>query len=80
MPLIDSAKSALEHARRWAALGLFRLASSILRKGLGLYERQRISRVNLGVALSTARLCERSAGVLLLGLGRHHPHDDPNQE
>jgi hypothetical protein len=71
MPIIDSAKSAFDHARRRGALGLFRLASSILRKGLSLYERRMISRVDLRVALSTARFLERLAGTLLLGSGRH---------
>ncbi len=65
MPHIARAQSALGLARRRAALGLLRLASLLLRKGLSLYQREKISKIDLCVALSTARLLQRSAGILL---------------
>jgi hypothetical protein len=72
MVIIRSAKSAFDNARRWGALALFRLASTLLRRATDLFQRRRIARADLHVALATARLLERCAGVLLLGLGRHH--------
>ncbi|HEY6259496.1 MAG TPA: hypothetical protein VIY51_27265 [Xanthobacteraceae bacterium] len=71
MPLKIPTRSAFDQARRWAALGLLRLASLVLRKSLDLYQTRNISRVDLRIALSAARLLERSGGVLLLGLKRH---------
>ena len=73
-PRIAWVWSALNHARRCTALRLFRLASLVLRKGLSLYERRMISRARLGAALAMAKLLERSAGVLLLGLTHSQTH------
>jgi hypothetical protein len=72
MATIHGAKSALDHARRSGARGLFRLASSILRRSIHLYERRMIPPVVLRGALSTVRLLERSAA---LWFGRR-PYDD----
>jgi hypothetical protein len=72
MPIIRSARSGFDSARRCGALALFRLASSLLRGATDLFQRRRIARMDLRVALAAARLLQRCAGMLLLGLGRHH--------
>jgi hypothetical protein len=72
MPTISSAQCAFDNARRRGALALFRLASTVLRGATDLFQKHRISRVDLRVVLATAKLLERCAGLLLLGLGRHH--------
>ena len=64
MSIIRSTKSALGHARRSGARGLFRLASSILRRSINLYERRMVPPVVIGVALSAVRFLERSAARL----------------
>ena len=61
MPTIRSTNSALGDARRWGARGLFRLASSLLRRSINLYERRIFPPVVIGVALSAVRFLERSA-------------------
>jgi hypothetical protein len=68
MPISRLAKATFDYARRRAALGLFLLASCILRRATDLFQRRRIARVDLRVALSAAKLLERCAGVLLLGM------------
>jgi hypothetical protein len=68
MPINHLAKAAFDHARRRAALGLFRIASMILRRATDLFERRRIARDALRVAVVAARLLERCAGLLLLGM------------
>jgi hypothetical protein len=73
MPTIRAAKSAFRQARRWAASGLFRLASCVLRCCINRYERSTISPIVLRVALFVVRLLERLAAVLAFG---HRPHDD----
>jgi hypothetical protein len=70
MPTIRAANAALSQARRWAASGLFRLASCILRGAISLYRRHLISRVPLLAALWVTGVLERSAGVLFFGLKR----------
>jgi hypothetical protein len=77
MPISHLAKATFDHARRRAALGLFRLASLILRRATDLFQRRQIARVALRVALAAAKLLERSAGVLLLGTSR--PKDQPDR-
>jgi hypothetical protein len=72
MSIIPAAKSVFDSARRWGALVLFRLASTLLRRATDLFQRGRIARFDLRVALATARLLERCAGVMLLGLRRHN--------
>lgn len=67
-----------DHARRYSALGLFRLANYILRKGFDLYRRRHISRVDLRVVLSIARLLERSALVVMFGLKTDRDQRDPD--
>jgi hypothetical protein len=76
MPVIPLAQSVLDPMRRRGALGLFRLASSILRRATHLYQRRRIARSHLRVALSTARLLERSASALLLGSRRRQDQSE----
>ena len=73
MPTIPAAKSALGHARRWCARGLFRLASSILRGSINLYERGMVPPIVLRGALSAVRFLERSAALLMFG---HRPHHE----
>jgi len=62
----DHVRSAFD-ARRWGAHTLFRLASSILRGSIGLYEPHRIRPVVLRTALATVRILERSARIVLFG-------------
>jgi hypothetical protein len=73
MSTIHLAKSALANGRRWGALGLYRLASCLLRCSANLLRRRVISRGELRVVLSIVTLLERSAALLLLG-GRRRPH------
>src|ERR1700738_3466980 len=49
-------RAAVEGARRWVAIGLFRLASSILRYAMMLHRQRRISSSDLRNAVSTTRL------------------------
>jgi len=51
----------------------FRLASSILRRSIHLYERRMIPPVVLRMVLSAVRLLERSAALLVFG---RRPYDD----
>jgi hypothetical protein len=68
MPISHLGKATFDYVRRRAALGLFRLASLILRRATDLFQRRRIARVDLRVALAAAKVLERCAGVLLLGM------------
>jgi hypothetical protein len=68
MPVSHLAKATFDHARRRTALGLFRLASLILRRATDRFQRRWIARVHLRVALAAAKLLERCGGVLLLGI------------
>jgi hypothetical protein len=74
MATIPAAKSALDHACRWCARGLFRLASYILRRSINLYERRTIPPIVLRAALFAVRCLERSAALLMFG---HRPHHRP---
>jgi hypothetical protein len=60
-------RAAIENARRWGAIGVFRLASSILRCAMILHRRRRISRRGLQNALSATRSLERLGALLALG-------------
>jgi hypothetical protein len=60
-------RAAVEGARRWGAIGLFRLASSILRYAMMLHRQRRISCSDLRVALSATRMLERAGALLALG-------------
>jgi hypothetical protein len=60
-------RAAVEDARRWGAIGLFRLASSILRYAMMLHRQRRISRSDLRTVLSATRLLERTGALLALG-------------
>src|SRR5258708_5818199 len=63
-------KAAIEGARRWGAIGLFRLASSILRCAMILHRQRRISPKGLRTVLSGTRLLERLGALLALGRRR----------
>jgi hypothetical protein len=77
MPTTRPTKSALGDARRWGARGLFRLASSLLRRSINLYERRMAPPVVLRVALFAVRFLERSAALLMFG---HWPDNkDPGR-
>src|SRR6202165_4658782 len=74
----------MANARRWGAIGVFRLASSILLGAIGvfrlassilrcamiLHRQRRISRRGLQNALSATRLLERARALLALGRRR----------
>jgi hypothetical protein len=79
MSIFRLAKSTFDFARSRGAIGLFRLARFILRRGTDLYQRRVISGVDLGVALSTAKLLDRLAETLLLGLRRHRDWSDRDE-
>jgi hypothetical protein len=57
----------MANARRWGAIGVFRLASSILRCAVILHRQRRISRRGLHTVLSATRLLERLGALLALG-------------
>ena len=78
MPIIACAGFALDQDRRWGALGLFRLASTILRRGLALYERGKIFKSLLCVTLAVVRCAEHAAAVALLGRKRPQGLQDHN--
>jgi hypothetical protein len=60
----------LANARRWSAVGLFRLASRILRYAIMLHRQRRISRQSLRSLLSGTRWLERLGAFLALGRRR----------
>src|ERR1700730_4616263 len=60
-------RAAVEGARRWGAIGLFRLANSILRYAMMLHRQRRISCSDLRIALSATQMLERAAASLALG-------------
>jgi hypothetical protein len=57
---------ALENARRWGAVGSFRLASRILRRATLLHRQRRISHNGLRTVLSGTLLLERFGALLAL--------------
>jgi hypothetical protein len=54
-------------ARRWGAIGIFRLASGILRRAKILHRQRRISHSGLRTVLSGTRLLERFGALLARG-------------
>src|ERR1700736_1264805 len=60
-------RAPIANARRWGAIGVFRLASSVLRCAMILHRQRRISRRGLQNALSATRLLERVGALLALG-------------
>jgi hypothetical protein len=60
-------KTAIEGARRWGAIGIFRLASCILRYATMLHRQRKISYSGLLTVLSGTRLLERLGALLALG-------------
>jgi hypothetical protein len=79
MQITHIAKSGFDRSRRRGALGLFRIARCILRGGLSLYRRGRISRFTLGVALSATTLLEQSAAALMFGSKRRRSRNDDSE-
>src|ERR1700676_1544821 len=63
-------RAPIANARRWGAIGVFRLASSILRCAMILHRQRRISRRGLLTVLSGTRLLERLGALLALGRRR----------
>src|ERR1700687_488011 len=63
----DLIRASIANARRWGAIGVFRLAGSILRCALLLHRRRSISRRGLRPVLSGTRLLERVGALLALG-------------
>lgn len=60
-------KAAISEGRRWAAIGLFRLASRTLRCAMLLHRQRRISHGSLLVLLSGTRLLERFGARMAFG-------------
>jgi len=60
-------RAAIASARRWGAIGAFRLASGVLRCAMSLHGQRRISRRGLRTVLSATRLLERFGALLALG-------------
>src|ERR1700682_2812999 len=60
-------RASIANARRWSAIGVFRLASSILRCAMILHRQHRISRSDLRTVLSATRLLQRFGALLALG-------------
>jgi hypothetical protein len=69
-------RSAIDDTRRLGALGLFRLASCVLRDAIKLYRRDMLSSGGLHGALSVVTLLERWAKSLLFGRKRSRNHDE----
>jgi hypothetical protein len=63
-------RAALQNARRWGAVGAFRLASRLLRRATLPHRQHRISHNGLRTVLSGTRLPERFGAVLVLGRQR----------
>jgi hypothetical protein len=63
-------RTSIANARRWGAIGLFRLASHILRYAMVLHRERRISHNGLRTVLSGTRLLERFGAFLALGRRR----------
>src|ERR1700687_5030741 len=57
-------RAPIANARRWGAIGVFRLASSILRCAMILHRQRRISRRGLQNGLSATRMVGRQRGLL----------------
>src|ERR1700738_3116384 len=72
-------KASIANARRWGAIGVFRLASSILRCAMILHRQRRISHDGLRTVLSGTRLLERFGALLALGR-RWRKHQEVEKE
>src|ERR1700730_11514463 len=68
-------RAPIVNARRWGAIGIFRLASSILRCAMILHRQRRISRRGLQNALSATRLLEQLGALLALGRRWRRQHE-----
>lgn len=71
-------RAAIADGRRWAAIGLFRLASRSLRCARWLHRQRRISHRSLLVLLSGTRLLERLGAWL--GVGHRRKHNQVGQD
>jgi hypothetical protein len=67
---------ALESARRWAAIGIFRFASLTLHCAMNLHQQRRISHNDLRTVLSGTRVLERFGAWLALGRRRLKQQQD----
>jgi hypothetical protein len=67
-----ASSAAIEDARRWGAIRVFRLASRMLRYAAILHRQHRISHNSLRTVLSGTRLLERCGALLALGHRRKH--------
>jgi hypothetical protein len=63
-------RATIEYARRWGAIGIFRLASLALHYAMILHRQRWISHNGLRTVLSGTRLLERCAAWLALGRRR----------
>jgi hypothetical protein len=67
--------AAIEGARRWGAIGLFRLANRMLRCAMMLHRQRKISRRGLLTVLSGTRWLERAGASLALGRRWRQRHE-----
>jgi hypothetical protein len=72
-------RASVAYARRWGAIGAFRLASTILRCAMTLHLQRRISPRNLRTVLSATQLLERFGASLALGR-RWRKHQEVKKE
>src|SRR6202035_3752648 len=63
-------RAPIANARRWGAIGVFRLAGRFLRCAMILHRQHRISHSGLRTVLSGTRWLERLGAFLALGRGR----------
>ncbi|WP_143039771.1 MULTISPECIES: hypothetical protein [Bradyrhizobium] len=68
--------AAVENARRWTAIGIFRIASLILRCAMNLHQQRRISHNGLRTVLSGTRVLERFGAWLVLDRRRKRQQDE----
>jgi hypothetical protein len=68
--------AAVETTRRWAAIGILRFASLILRCAMNLHQQRRISPNGLRTVLSGTRVLERFGAWLVLGRRRRKQQQD----
>jgi len=72
-------RASVANARRWSAIGAFRLASSILRCAMNLHLQRKISPRSLRTVLSATRLLEQLGAFLALGR-RWRKHQEAEKE
>ena len=70
----------IDSGRRRLPVIMFRLAGRILRTAMELYRRRAIPAPLLRIALSSARLLERTGGLLVLARRRWPQHELTNEK